>query len=625
MKTSLFALAVGAGLACASPDALAQSPKAKKAEAEAAVFVPAEDTAPPSMVWVKGGKAVIGSTPKEVEEILANPAYHGVTRLLDAETPQHTVQLQGFYGGLFEITNEQYREFVVATERKPPEHWLEEEITKASQEYLRVEGKKARDLRKEGKAAPDPKWTEELKEKWLEENWRDAEWKIPPGEEAQPVAFVDYEDARDYCEWAGLRLPTEFEWSYMARGTGKRIFPWGDEWEAAGRAHTGGSARDVATIGSYAEGKSPFGMLDMGGNVWEWTDSPYTAFPKFKVNTYKVKVGRKKEELKRESDFRPVHRVIKGGGYGDGGLLACRVAMRQGTLKSQTAAELGFRAVAGETPGTDRLVAGWRKAFRSCPVRLDDGTLSFDDVSGIDRWQTASVEGERPEGYAVPKAYDVIAFAPRGDLHVKPGAKLKQVSAEEFPITVGALTTTVAMAEPALEPGDYLVLYRAKGKLAKDAAEEEGEAVEAGAKKDKKGSGAAEAPQGGQEGTQDDEAAPADEVPMTPERSVLEGIDPKNDQLIFVDAKTGMFKAAIRYSLPNKDARYRDTVSTVGYESKKVIEGTGADKKFVQQDWLTIEVRMPTVPGKRCVPMAIPLRVADGALGEGWRRRVDGK
>ena len=124
---------------------------------------------------------------------------------------------------------------------------------------------------------------------------RGANWKRPQGAkrghtapDSHPVVQVSARDAAAYCAWRGLRLPTEREWEFAARGTDGRRYPWGNQPPGEGgsrRANYGAEnccAADAsdgflrtAPVGSFPVGRSPFGLEDMAGNVWEWTSSAY--------------------------------------------------------------------------------------------------------------------------------------------------------------------------------------------------------------------------------------------------------------------------------------------------------------------------------------------------------------
>lgn len=174
------------------------------------------------------------------------------------------------------------------------------------------------------------------------DRWRavaHADWRHPSGRArsieglgSHPVVQVSARDAHAYCRWRGLRLPSEQEWELAARGTDGRRYPWGNDpprKSTPKRANFGtldccapdrsdGFAR-TSPVGHYPAGRSPFGVYDMAGNVWEWTSSPYVT--------------------------EPGKTTIRGGGWGNDAY-GIRSAFRHGNPAHIGLDMVGFRCVA---------------------------------------------------------------------------------------------------------------------------------------------------------------------------------------------------------------------------------------------------------------------------------------
>jgi serine/threonine-protein kinase len=204
------------------------------------------------LIEIPAGEFWMGSVPKEGD---------------DDEHPQHLVYLDTFYIGKYEVTNEQFDRFIKATGYKT-------------------------DVEKLGKGRI---YEPENQGNWVEKagvSWR---YYYNKDTKKYPVVLISWNDAKAYCDWAGLRLPTEAEWEKAARGTDKRKYPWGIEppgEKGVARANyadsqTGYDWSDpsvddgykfTAPVGGYELGVSPYGGYDMAGNVWEWCLDRYGEF-----------------------------------------------------------------------------------------------------------------------------------------------------------------------------------------------------------------------------------------------------------------------------------------------------------------------------------------------------------
>jgi eukaryotic-like serine/threonine-protein kinase len=142
--------------------------------------------------------------------------------------PSHSVAVQDFYLDLNEVTNEEYFRFVKQTNHPAPSNW--------------------------------------------------TDGNVPKGDAKLPVYNVSWYDAKEYAAWANKRLPTESEWEYAARGKDNRIYPWGDEWFDE-FSNSGEDKREKPVgAGSFPRGASPFGILDMAGNVAEWVEDDFKLY-----------------------------------------------------------------------------------------------------------------------------------------------------------------------------------------------------------------------------------------------------------------------------------------------------------------------------------------------------------
>lgn len=211
------------------------------------------------MLTVAGGRYIAGSTPEEREQAYADyratagrdDAYRH--RWFEREEDRHVAELPAFRMDQELVTNAAYAEFVRDTGARPPS------IDQATWDKQGFVQDYASEVVRHGWSSDSP----------------------PAGREDHPVVLVTWEEARNYCAWRGAlvgeprRLPTAAEYEKAARGAEGKIYPWGSEFEADKLNSKVKGPGDTVSAGNFAEGASPYGMLDAAGNVFQWTATPW--------------------------------------------------------------------------------------------------------------------------------------------------------------------------------------------------------------------------------------------------------------------------------------------------------------------------------------------------------------
>ncbi len=277
------------------------------------------------MVLVPAGPFVRGSN--RVDDSGKQEEYGLVKPLFLDEHPRATVTLPAFFMDTYEVSNQMYKQFTREAGQEEPMEWSQngynllperlkstdlETLRWISAEYFKFDFdassmRKSRILRHMAR-------------------WQATQDKLP-------VIGVSWYQADAYCRWAGKRLPAEAEWEKAARGVQGLEYPWGDDWDAA-LANIGDDVEweeGIAPVGSYPQNKSPFGLYDMAGNVWEWVADWYQPYP---GSDY------------QSDNFGETNKVLRGGGGGVGHYSLSfffRGAVRGYAFPDTQSSDVGFR------------------------------------------------------------------------------------------------------------------------------------------------------------------------------------------------------------------------------------------------------------------------------------------
>lgn len=240
-------LALVAVVACGAP----QAPRGEHA--------PLSLAADERMVLIPAGRYVAGSTPEERAaayddyQATANRDVARANHWFDREADRHVAQLPAFRIDLMPVTQAEYAEYVATGKAKPPT---------MDAATWRAQG-----------------FTQDYEVEVIRDVWRDG--RPPAGREDHPVVLVAWADAAGYCAWRGeqrgepRRLPTAAEFEKAARGDNGLAYPWGNAFEPARLDSAVTGPRDTEAVGNLPGGASPYGVLGMAGNVFQWTATPW--------------------------------------------------------------------------------------------------------------------------------------------------------------------------------------------------------------------------------------------------------------------------------------------------------------------------------------------------------------
>ncbi|WP_298239341.1 formylglycine-generating enzyme family protein [uncultured Algibacter sp.] len=315
------------------------------------------DNIPEGMVWIPGGVFNQGAVPQDKMAMLH-------------EKPQHPVSVDGFFMDITEVTNAQFSKFVEETgyitiaEREINWEEIKRQLPPGTPKPHDTILKPGSLLFKKTKASVPNLYDFSQWWDWvIGANWRHPNGKDSniDGKDNYPVVHISYKDALAYCEWAGRRLPTEAEWEYAARaGKNNTIYFWGDDksklskmvnsWE--GEFPVSNTLEDgferLAPVKSYPA--NSFGLYDIAGNVWEWTNDWYNTnyYNELKLQNTTINNPTGATTAYNPNNSYIKEKVIKGGSFlcSDSYCASYRVSSRMASDIDSAQEHLGFRTVA---------------------------------------------------------------------------------------------------------------------------------------------------------------------------------------------------------------------------------------------------------------------------------------